>query len=983
MRKVVSLLLIALVVLSNTLSSQNEIYQLPNGGFELWDSNESNAADNEPTYWNGFKNADCTLSIGCSSAKKTSHSKDTTVREGATGSYCLRLFSRTVVIAVANGTMTTGRLKVGSMTATDTEKNYTFTDPNQTDYRQYFHGRPDSLVFWAKLNIRPKHSAKDDSTARFSAVLHTDAQYNDPPSGATGRVGYAALDFGKTTNDNLWHRYSIPFIYDNPTTVPSYILITLSTNTKPSGGTAGDEVFFDDIEMIYLPRLAAIQVDGENIADFDSIVTDYYYPGVFCLADIPAVTATKGDTAQTLIITEPSLQNRYAAITVSRNGDSKTYRVHFNIFNETPVFTNTSRCGAGSITLLADDVTPGDTCRWYASEDAATPFHVGNSYTTPVLDESTTYYVSTYRSSDCESDRVAVTATINLVPEAPVMKDTTICPGTSVTLSPVLEAGYTYTWFTSETETEPFFTGDEFTGTFTQDTVFYVRAMETATGCTSNATSVSVSMHEIAELVISGDTVCANETVTLSVTNTGLTILWFESLDAEDTLHIGNSYTLPSTESTVIYLQSIDSTTSCQSDRIAKTVVVVPEIADPVFTIEPICDTTILAITKADGMLYLHNHAISTETENTLSLYFTENEMSTITITDEHQVCSRILGNEITVKNSWHTKDTITYCESYFWGDSTYTESGNYTHVFTASNGCDSTVTLNLTLNNTIPVTIYENACETYEWNDSTYTVSGTYEQSFTLENGCDSVVTLHLTIGHPVTHGFSVTRCGNYTWNDSTYTVSGDYVKTFTTPNGCDSTVTLTLVVNPIYDTTIVIAACGSHSWNDSTYTESGNYTHTFETVNGCDSTVTIALTINPVYAIQITDSTETGVAYNKYGFNIENPEARTYTLDLETEAGCDSIITLHLSIISGINDYDATANVKLYPNPTNSQVTITSDLIITQIDIYSATGKLVAKRQVNDYNVEHNVSSFTPGVYMIRIYTENGVSMRKLIVN
>lgn len=38
-------------------------------------------------------------------------------------------------------------------------------------------------------------------------------------------------------------------------------------------------------------------------------------------------------------------------------------------------------------------------------------------------------------------------------------------------------------------------------------------------------------------------------------------------------------------------------------------------------------------------------------------------------------------------------------------------------------------------------------ACNSYTWNDSVYSESGDYQQFFTDENGCDSIVTLHLTI--------------------------------------------------------------------------------------------------------------------------------------------------------------------------------------------------------------------------------------------
>lgn len=111
--------------------------------------------------------------------------------------------------------------------------------------------------------------------------------------------------------------------------------------------------------------------------------------------------------------------------------------------------------------------------------------------------------------------------------------------------------------------------------------------------------------------------------------------------------------------------------------------------------------------------------------------------------------------------------------------------------------------------------------------------------------HGCDSIVTLYLTINHPVTSDIYDTACDSYTWNGETYTQSGDYVQTFEGFNGCDSTVTLHLTVHYSVTSEFSVTATDSYTWNGETYTESGDYVQVFETVFGCDSTVTLHLTI------------------------------------------------------------------------------------------------------------------------------------------
>ena len=87
-------------------------------------------------------------------------------------------------------------------------------------------------------------------------------------------------------------------------------------------------------------------------------------------------------------------------------------------------------------------------------------------------------------------------------------------------------------------------------------------------------------------------------------------------------------------------------------------------------------------------------------------------------------------------------------------------------------------------------------ACNFYVWNGTTYTESGTYTGSFTAANGCDSVVTLHLTINESVTYEFDTSVNESFVWNGETFTETGDYTQAFTAANGCDSIVTLHLNV-------------------------------------------------------------------------------------------------------------------------------------------------------------------------------------------
>src|SRR5204863_235338 len=124
-------------------------------------------------------------------------------------------------------------------------------------------------------------------------------------------------------------------------------------------------------------------------------------------------------------------------------------------------------------------------------------------------------------------------------------------------------------------------------------------------------------------------------------------------------------------------------------------------------------------------------------------------------------------------------------------------------------------------------------ACNTFNWYGTNYTVSGTPTHTFAGGNavGCDSVLTLHLTINNSSTGDTTAVVCNSINWYGTVYTVSGTPTHTFVGGNqyGCDSVLTLHLTVNnsSTGDTTAVV--CNSINWYGTVYTVSGTPTHTF----------------------------------------------------------------------------------------------------------------------------------------------------------
>ncbi len=144
---------------------------------------------------------------------------------------------------------------------------------------------------------------------------------------------------------------------------------------------------------------------------------------------------------------------------------------------------------------------------------------------------------------------------------------------------------------------------------------------------------------------------------------------------------------------------------------------------------------------NGDNMRYVGYTTINDDIVASTAVEQAQTESEDITLNFAH--CINTFGTDIQ-----------SACDSYTWIDGvTYTESTNEpTFTLTNAAGCDSIVTLQLTITHSNMGIEEQIACDSYEWIDgNTYTES-TNEPTFTLTNneGCDSVVTLHLTIACP-----------------------------------------------------------------------------------------------------------------------------------------------------------------------------------------------------------------------------------------
>ncbi len=271
--------------------------------------------------------------------------------------------------------------------------------------------------------------------------------------------------------------------------------------------------------------------------------------------------------------------------------------------------------------------------------------------------------------------------------------------------------------------------------------------------------------------------------------------------------------------------------------------------------------------------------------------------------------CDSVVTMVLTVNPTYAVPDSMIICDTelpYTWNEVEFTEAGTQNVTLQTVNGCDSVVTMVLTVNPTYAVPDSMTICDSelpYTWNGVEFTAEGTQTATLQTVNGCDSVVTMFLTVNPTYVVPDSMTICASelpYTWNGVEFTTAGTQTATLQTVNGCDSVVTMVLTVNPTYAVPDSMTICDSelpYTWNEIEFTEAGTQTVTLQTVNGCDSVVTMVLTVNPTYAVP--DSMTICASELPYTWNgVEFTEAGTQTATLQTVNGCDSVVTMVLTV-------------------------------------------------------------------------------------
>ncbi|MDY6348521.1 MAG: T9SS type A sorting domain-containing protein [Bacteroidales bacterium] len=661
-------------------------------------------------------------------------------------------------------------------------------------------------------------------------------------------------------------------------------------------------------------------------------------------------------------------------------GSTSTY-VTVNPLPNVSISGNNSFCQGGSVSLMA-------------SGASSYSWSNGSNNATITVSNPGTYTVIGTNAAGCS---------------ATASKTVTVNPSYNIPLSESICQGETYN-----------FNGQYLTaaGTYTQN-------LSTVNGCDSIIT-LTLTVKALPTPTISGNTViCQGQNTTLTA-NGGTSYVWSNA----------------STNSSITVNQS------------------------GVYTV---------TVTNAEGCF------------NTANVTVTVNPLPNVNITGNSSFCQ---GDNVTL--------TATGASTYAWSNNstnasiTVSNAGNYTVTGTDGNGCSNTATKAVSVNPTYNTPLTHSMCEgeSYNFYGQNITTAGTYTHTLQTVNGCDSVLTLTVTLKAlpPTAITGNTTICDgqtttltatggiSYAWSNGgtngsvTVSQSGIYTVTATNAEGCSATANVTVTVNPLPtvvvggnsticeggSTTLTASGADSYSWSTGDNTASvsinafGVYTVTGTSTEGCSNTANVTVLVSQAPQITISGETDlcagesttltanggetylwsngstdntlivstTGtwqvIGYNAAGcssmasatVSVWQPAASEFTVScpdscytwngteycasgdyaqtLQTVHGCDSVVTLHLTITVGIDDHDLAGSVKVFPNPANAMLNVQCSMgdEAATIELLDVTGKLLRTISATGETTSINVSDLADGMYFVRVTTEAGMVTKPFVV-
>ena len=783
---------------------------------------------------------------------------------------------------------------------------------------------------------------------------------------------------------------------DTSTNIPSAWTWTFTGGT-PNNAIVQNPVITYNTAGSYAVTLVAANYNGADSEIIAGYITVTAFPTVTsttpasrCGAGIVTLEATvsagtlswyanpSGGTALATgtSFTTPSISATTSYYVEAVNGVCSSARTLVNAtINAIPTIISTtpnSRCGAGSVILGATASVGGGIPFWYASPTGGTALASTNSFTTPNISITTTFYVEASNVTCTSSPRIPVIATINTLPAVLSTIPASRCDSGTVLLEATASAG-TLSWFAVSSGGTTLATTSSFTTpSIATTTTYYVEA---STGtCISARIAVTATVNVTPVVTGTSNSRCDAGTVILSAAASAGTLSWYANPTGGSALGTGTSFTTPSISiTTTFYVEALNgSCTSGTRIAVVATINNSPTITST--TAATICggDTFTISAIADTGSLAWYNAPTGGIIQGTGNSFSLSNWFSTTTFyvqsTNGSCQSDRIPVLVTVIERPFNTTiSPASRCDSgtVILG-ATYTV-GTINWYANSSGGSPiasgaSFTTPSISTTTTYYVEAVNNGCISSIRTAITATINNVVITSAIPGSRCNTgTVTLSATAS-----------TGNTVWfNVSSGGTALATTNSFTTPS---ISTTTTYYVEASSGTCIseriaVIATVNSVA------APTGNANQTF-----CNAeTVGLLVTTSGTNIVWYNASTNGAVVPNETIL----VSGTTYYAS-QNDGVCESSsrlsVTVTLGTCLGIDQF-VFNQIKLYPNPVTDMLSIISTVTISEVTLVDMLGRILFTTNVNDIESKINMSNLPVGTYLVNVSIDNALKTFKVI--
>ena len=872
-------------------------------------------------------------------------------RPGSSGSKSVRLYPESVWGVTANGNLTNGRMNAGSMSASGSD-NYNYTQRSESAFNTSINQLPDSLTVWVCFRC-----SSTSSRAQVKAVVHGDADYrliaNGSESPADKHVATAALSFNRTAPNGgsyNWRRLSIPFQNTGPCTDVRYILMTATTNETPGSGSTSDDLFVDDILLVYNPTLSMGQLASNSYAPGDAITIPFTLTGTMSpdnlnkaanqviaqLSDANGsfnnptelgrvTTNTNGSISAQI----PNVSGQYMIRVISTNypliGQNPQ---QVTIASPSYTVTVSANPSTGGTVTGGGEYTSGQSCTVTATANTGYAFtnwtENGNVVST---NANYTFNVTGNRSlvANFTLNSYSITATADPSNGGSVTGAGEYNHGASCTLTASANQGYTFVnWTKNGSQVS---TNASYTFTVTESAAYVAHFQLQSYTITATADPSDGGSVNGAGEYNHG----ASCTLTASA-NQGYTFVNWTKNGSQVSTNANYTFTVTEAGAYVAHfnLNSYEITTTANPASGGNVT------GGGTFYYGQSCTVNAIA---AEG------YTFTNWTEN--GSVVSNNANYTFTVDGNRNLVANFTALTYTITVSANPSNSGTAS-----GGGTYTHGQSCTVIATSADGytfmnwtengsvvsTDANYSFVVTSNRTLVANFEEQQPDTYNINVSPYpNIGGTVTGGGNYDAGQQCTVTATANTGYTFV---------NWTENGEVVTTNASY--TFIVAGN------RTLVANfTLNSYTITVTADPAEG---GVVTGAGNYDH--------GTSCTLTATANENYEF---------INWTKNG------------IEVSTDATYTFIVTASEEYVAHFYFYDLvgenTSTCQIFPNPFSSSLSITTENAALSVSVYDLNGRLLMKQTVNELQFEIDLSQLSCGTYLLRIDYGNSRSVHRIM--